>query len=145
MILHVSPPSSHPTVVCFFPVGLSLLIQHFQQVLRVLKFLKNNHFSIFQKYTFHFFFYTLKQFKMLLQIRKSLKFLHQNFFYKTINRSSLVKALFFEFFLKMFRTLTWTSFEETSTPTRPVENVVIATKGRQEWNTQLLDGTTVEK
>ena len=31
------PPSSHPTFVCFFPVGLSLLIQHFQQVLWVLK------------------------------------------------------------------------------------------------------------
>ena len=27
------PPSSHPTVVCFFPVGLSSLIRHFQQVL----------------------------------------------------------------------------------------------------------------
>ena len=32
-------PSSHPTLVCFFPVGLSLLIQHFQQVLWVFKFL----------------------------------------------------------------------------------------------------------
>ena len=31
-------PSSHPALVCFFPVGLSLLIQHFQQVLWVLKF-----------------------------------------------------------------------------------------------------------
>jgi hypothetical protein len=31
---------SHPTVVCFFPVGLSLLIRHFQQVLWVLKFLQ---------------------------------------------------------------------------------------------------------
>ena len=27
-------PSSHLTLVCFFPVGLSLLIQHFQQVLK---------------------------------------------------------------------------------------------------------------
>ena len=35
--------------------------------------------------------------------------------------------------------------EETSTPTRPVENVVLTTKGVQERNTQLLDGTTVEK
>ena len=33
------PPSSHPTFVCFFPAGLSLLIQHFQKVLSVLKFL----------------------------------------------------------------------------------------------------------
>ena len=33
------PPSSHLTVVCFFPVGLSSLIWHFQQVLWVLKFL----------------------------------------------------------------------------------------------------------
>ena len=32
-------PSSHPTLVCFFPVGLSSLIQHFQQILWVLKFL----------------------------------------------------------------------------------------------------------
>ena len=30
-------PSSHPTLVCFFPAVLSLLIQHFQQVLWVLK------------------------------------------------------------------------------------------------------------
>ena len=34
---------------------------------------------------------------------------------------------------------------ETSTPTRPVENVVLTTKGLQERNTQLLNGTTVEK
>ena len=50
--------SSHPTFVCLFPVGLSLLIQRFQQVL-------------------------------------------------------------------------WVR-EETSTPTRPVENVVLTTKGLQE-------------
>ena len=37
--LPIFPLSSHPTFVCFCPVGLSLLIQHFQQVLRVLKFL----------------------------------------------------------------------------------------------------------
>ena len=34
--------------------------------------------------------------------------------------------------------------EETSTPTRPVENVVITTKGLQEINTQMLDMTTVK-
>ena len=34
--------------------------------------------------------------------------------------------------------------EETSTPPRPVENVVLKTKGLQDRNTQLLDGTTVE-
>ena len=34
--------------------------------------------------------------------------------------------------------------EITSTPTRPVENVVLTTKGLQGRNTQLLDGTTVE-
>ena len=33
------PPSSHLTFVCFYPVGFSLLIQHFQQVLWVLKLL----------------------------------------------------------------------------------------------------------
>jgi hypothetical protein len=32
-------PLSHPTLVCLFSVGLSLLIQHFQQVLWVLGFL----------------------------------------------------------------------------------------------------------
>ena len=32
----------------------------------------------------------------------------------------------------------------TSTPTRPVENVVITTKGLQDRNNQLLDGRTVE-
>ena len=31
------PPSLYPTFVCFFPVGLSLSLQHFQQVLWVLK------------------------------------------------------------------------------------------------------------
>ena len=36
-LLPIFPPSSHPSIVCFFPVGISLLIQHFQQVLWVLK------------------------------------------------------------------------------------------------------------
>ena len=35
--------------------------------------------------------------------------------------------------------------EDTSTATRPVENVVLSTKGLQKRNTQILDGTTVEK
>ena len=35
--------------------------------------------------------------------------------------------------------------EESSTHTRPVENIVLTTKGIQERNTQMLDGTTVEK
>ena len=34
--------------------------------------------------------------------------------------------------------------EETSTPTRLVENVVLATKGLQERNTQLLDVSTAK-
>ena len=34
--------------------------------------------------------------------------------------------------------------EVTSTPTRPVENVVITTKGLQDTNNLLLDGRTVE-
>ena len=33
------PPSSHPTVVCFFPVDLSSLIEHFQQILWVWRFI----------------------------------------------------------------------------------------------------------
>ena len=32
----------------------------------------------------------------------------------------------------------------TSTPTRPVDNVVITTKGLHERNINILDGTTVE-
>ena len=32
----------------------------------------------------------------------------------------------------------------TSTPTRPVDNVVIATKGLQDKNTNIIAGTTVE-
>ena len=39
---------------------------------------------------------------------------------------------------------TTTQTEVTSTPTRPVENVVLTTKGLQDRNIQLLDGTTVE-
>ena len=34
--------------------------------------------------------------------------------------------------------------EVTSTPTRPVDNVVIATKGLQDRNTNVIAGTTVE-
>ena len=34
--------------------------------------------------------------------------------------------------------------EVIPTPTRPVENVVLTTKGLQERNIQILDGTTVE-
>ena len=34
--------------------------------------------------------------------------------------------------------------EITSTPTRPVDNVVITTKGLQDRNINILDGTTVE-
>ena len=34
--------------------------------------------------------------------------------------------------------------EVTSTPTRPVDNVVIATKGLQDRNINILDGTTVQ-
>ena len=32
----------------------------------------------------------------------------------------------------------------TSTPTRPVDNVVITTKGLQDRNIHIFDGTTVE-
>ena len=34
--------------------------------------------------------------------------------------------------------------EVTSTPTRPVDNVVITTKGLQDRNRNILDATTVE-
>ena len=34
--------------------------------------------------------------------------------------------------------------EVTSTPTRPVDNVVITSKGLQDRNIHILDGTTVE-
>ena len=36
------------------------------------------------------------------------------------------------------------STEVTSTPTRPVDNVVIATKGLQDRNTKIIAGTTGE-
>ena len=39
IILPIFLPSSHQTVVCFFPVGLSSFIRHFLQVLCGLKFL----------------------------------------------------------------------------------------------------------
>ena len=71
IILPIFPPLSHPTFVCFFPVGLSSLIRHFQRVLWVLKFLGTSQET-----------------------------------------------------------------EETSTPTRPVQNVTLMTKGLQERNTQ---------
>ena len=35
--------------------------------------------------------------------------------------------------------------EVTSTPTRPVENVLLTTNGLQDRNIQLLDGKMVEK
>ena len=35
-------------------------------------------------------------------------------------------------------------WEVTSTPTRPVDNVIIATKGLQDRNINILTGTTVE-
>ena len=38
----------------------------------------------------------------------------------------------------------WEETEVTSTPTRPVDNVVIATKGLQDRNTNIIAGTTVE-
>ena len=63
-------PSSHPTLVCFFPVGLSLLIQHFQQVL-----------------------------------------------FSDLNSNCPSQET-----------------EETSTPIRPVENVILTMKGLQERN-----------
>ena len=40
------PPSPHLIYVCFCPVGLSLLYQHFQQVLWVLKLLQNRNIYI---------------------------------------------------------------------------------------------------
>ena len=56
-------------------------------------------------------------------------------------------ALMGRFQLELFTFITCPSQETevTSTPTRPVENVVLTTKGLQERNTQMLDGTTVEK
>ena len=38
----------------------------------------------------------------------------------------------------------WQETEVTSTPTRPVDNVVITTKGLQDRNINILDGTTVQ-
>ena len=95
-LFYIISPSSHPTFVCFIPVGLSLLIQHFQQVLWVLKFQVPSIICVFHSC-----------------------------------RLFVVNTIF--------------STGQTSTPTRPVENVVLMTKDLQERNTQLLDAMTVEK
>ena len=42
------------------------------------------------------------------------------------------------------KTKSFTLVEVTSTPPRPVDNVVIATKGLQDRNTNIIAGTTVE-
>ena len=46
--------------------------------------------------------------------------------------------------LKSLLSPAWQETEVTSTPTRPVDNVVIATKGLQGRNTNIIAGTTVE-
>ena len=40
--------------------------------------------------------------------------------------------------------VSWLGQEVTSTPRRPIDNVVITTKGLQDRNINILDGTTVE-
>ena len=47
-------------------------------------------------------------------------------------------------FLTAISSMYLSSFEVTVTPTRPVENVVMTTKGLQDRNNLLLDGRTVE-
>ena len=68
----------------------------------------------------------------------------------TLNRAQVRINLIFippSFHLIVDRTVNCPSQETevTSTPTRPVENVVITTKGLQDRNNLLLDGRTVEK
>ena len=46
--------------------------------------------------------------------------------------------------LKLLLLLPSQETEVTSTPTRPVDNVVITSKGLQDRNIHILDGTTVE-
>ena len=45
---------------------------------------------------------------------------------------------------KKYHVFAPTETEVTSTTTRPVDNVVIATKGLQDRNTNIIAGTTVE-
>ena len=89
-------PSSHLALVCFFPVCLSLLIQHFQQVLWVLKFLLSSGLVLNSNY----------------QLPKPGD---RRNFNPTVNCPSQ-------------------ETEVSSTPTRPVENVVLTTKGIQDRN-----------
>ena len=49
-----------------------------------------------------------------------------------------------EHILKTLLKINTFKYYVTSTPTRPVENVVLTTKDLQEINIQILDGTTVE-
>ena len=147
-------PSSHPTLVCFFPVGLSLLIQHFQQVLWVLKFLMSPGLGSWQL-----------EFKSLIIVIVGF----QNFVCGLALANDPIYKLFPSSLIWTPRSTALTKqptkvwkptitiisdlisncpsqeTDETSTPTRPVENVVLTKKGLQRRNTQLLNGTPVEK
>ena len=118
IILPIFPQSSHPTVVCFFPVGLSSLI-HYQQVLWVLKFLLSPGLGSWQ------FIWIQDQ-----QPRPSNK--------QNLKKPTITIISYFNSNCQLPKP------EETSAHTRPIENV-LTTKGLQERNIQLLDVTTVEK
>ena len=57
-----------------------------------------------------------------------------------------VIRIFFQFDTSVSTSVNCSSQETevTSTPTRPVDNVVVATKGLQDRNTNITAGTTVE-
>ena len=61
-------PSSHPTVVCFFPVGLLSLI-HFQRVLSVMKFLLSPGLGS-RQFSLDTLFHDLNQFVLYLFYEK---------------------------------------------------------------------------
>ena len=158
----------------FFPVGLSSLIQHFQQVLRVLKFLLSPGVGSWQL-EFKSLIIVIVGFQNFVcclawavylgvQITDegSSLYHHRRTKWPNIKTSPLISDLNSKINSpgqatnKISKTNNYNNSdlnsnhhlpktEETWTPTRPVENVILTTKGLQERNTQLLDGTMVEK
>jgi len=65
-------------------------------------------------------------------------------FHAPMGRFQLELIYYFAYFFTVVPSSLGQETEENSTPTRPVENVVLTTKGLQEGNTNLLNGTMVE-
>jgi hypothetical protein len=66
-------------------------------------------------------------------------------FHAPMGRFKLELIYYFTYFSIVIPSCPSQETEETSAPTRPVENVILTTKGLHERNIQLLDGMTMEK